>query len=325
MEPSRQIQLLLISVICIAILLLVSTGCKNGEVAPSPTPISTLTATQTPIPTPTPTLTSTLTPNGEGLLNLLNKFKSFPWIAYSPTHYNPDIGMVPTTDDIKEDLYTLSQSGIRGIVTYSSEGILAEIPRLAHEIGFQGVVMGIWTPGNEAEMEAAVQAAQYVDGYVVGNEGLEFSRYDFDTLEKSVYEVRSKTRKPVTTSEPISQYHKEVRLLSLGDWVFPNTHPYWAGITDPVNAVSWTRDTFDDLEVEASKTPVVLKEVGLPTAGKQMLSEYQQAYYYALLRDSGVHFVYFEAFDQPWKRMGLALIGGFSIQTDHRKSRQITY
>jgi hypothetical protein len=46
---------------------------------------------------------------------------------------------------------------------------------------------------------------------------------------------------------------------------------------------------------------VIFKEVGLPTAGNPRVSEYQQATYYAHLRDSQVRFVYFEAFDQPWK------------------------
>ena len=208
---------------------------------------------------------------------------------------------MPDTEEIVEDLRVLYEAEFRGIVTYGAGGVLSEIPRLAREVGFEGVVMGIWTPGDPEETEAAIQATSYVDGYVVGNEGLFFDRYDFEALERAVSELRVETGKPVTTSEVLSLYYTEEKLLRLGDWVFPNAHPYWQGITDPSDAVIWTQDTFDSLKTKADDIPVVLKEVGLPTAGAPRLSEYQQAEYYARLRDKPVNFVYFEAFDQPWK------------------------
>jgi hypothetical protein len=99
-------------------------------------------------------------------------------------------------------------------------------------------------------------------------------------------------------------YFKDEKLFSLGDWVFPNAHPFWQNITDPVQALGWTQNTFNALNERAGGLPVVLKEVGLPTAGAPRLSEYQQAEYYARLRESLVRYVYFEAFDQPWKTEG---------------------
>jgi hypothetical protein len=48
---------------------------------------------------------------------------------------------------------------------------------------------------------------------------------------------------------------------------------------------------------------VLLKEVGMPTAGAndEKLSEEAQKQYFVELANTDVNFVYFEAFDQPWR------------------------
>ena len=287
------------------------TASSSATLTPSmtstPTPTSTLTPTltRTPTPTntftPTPTLTptNTLTPTPTPTPNLAQKFELLSWVAYAPTNYDPNTGLMPSAESITEDLRVLYTAGFRGIVTYSAADIFAEIPRLAREVGFEGVVMGIWSPGDEAETQAAINALSFVDGYVVGNEGLSFHRYDYLTLDQAVKSPRQKTGKPVTTTDVISLYGDD-QLINLGDWVFPNVHPYWQSITDPIAAVNYTVNIYDSL-VQRVSEPVVFKEVGLPTAGNPRSSEYQQAEYYARLRDTQVQFVYFEAFDQPWK------------------------
>lgn len=103
----------------------------------------------------------------------------------------------------------------------------------------------------------------------------------------------------VTTTEEIGDYADE-RLLELGDWLFPNVHPYWHGITDPKPAVEWTVEQFEQLKARSNKT-IVFKEVGLPSAGDARVDEAKQAEYYRLLTETEVHFVAFEAFDGPWK------------------------
>lgn len=208
---------------------------------------------------------------------------------------------MPGLGDIEQDLQVLYETGFRGLVTYGASGVLAEIPRLARQVGFEGIVMGIWAPDDNRELEAAADAVSYVDGYVVGNEGLFFGRYTFDTLEQSIIALRERTGKPVTTSEVFSLYYEQEALLSLGDWVFPTVHPYWASITEPAEAAVWTLDAFDNLQSMAADRMVVFKEVGLPTEGAPTLSEYRQAEYYMHLQKSATRFVYFEAFDQPWK------------------------
>lgn len=294
------------------LILLINSCGRNGvtpngdTLSPTATIIMTRTATATPTTTATATITPTPTSSATPTpvpVSLSQKFLSLVWVAYAPTHHNPDpaANMTASEEVIREDLQILLDAGFRGIVTYSSSGILAEVPRIAVEMGFEGIIMGIWSPGDAEETGAALQAVNYIDGYVVGNEGLFFDRYNLETLELAIAELKAKTRKPVTTTEVLSLYFHEPKVLELGDWLFPNVHPYWQGITDPYEAATWTEDTFTELEARSGGKPVILKEVGLPSEGAPRLSQYQQALYYTKLRDSSVRFVYFEAFDQFWK------------------------
>lgn len=225
------------------------------------------------------------------------------WMDYAPTNFNPVTHQYPNEASIRSDLETLVNMNTRGIVTYGSENSLGQIPRLAKEAGIQKVVMGLWDPANQEELTNALQAQAYVDGYCVGNEGLN-SRYTFAALELAINNLRTQTNKPVTTTEVIENYSNQ-QLSDLGDWVFPNAHPYWHGIRDPATAVQWTLDQHNSL---AAQTPlmVVFKEVGLPSEGEAGLSQENQNAYYRelenrLLSSNSTKTVHFEAFDQPWK------------------------
>jgi exo-beta-1,3-glucanase (GH17 family) len=223
------------------------------------------------------------------------------WVGYSPPSSNPLKQIEATTAAIRADLTVLRKAGFTGVVTYSSSGLLGrELPALAQSLGFEGIIIGIWDPTNAKEIAAAKAAASspIVVGYCVGNEGLGV-RYKQSTLASVIQDIRKATGKPATTAETIEHYLNE-DLLQLGDWVFPNVHPYFNNQLDPERAVIWTREAYDDLK-RRSKNPVIFKEVGLPTAGAPHLSEAAQQRYYLELAKTNVQFVYFEAFDQPWK------------------------
>lgn len=226
------------------------------------------------------------------------------WICYAPTNFNPNILQFPDETSVRADLRALVNANFKGLVTYGSDNILGSVPRLAKEEGFTYVIMGVWDFNNSEEWNNAVNAAQYVDGYCVGNEGLLANRYILSTLLTKINQLRLATDKPVTTTEPIASY-SDSDLLNAGDWVFPNTHPYWNNITVPDDAANWTLQQYQSL-ADATSQIVVLKEVGLPSAGDSGLSETVQNQYYRKLEDltqnySGTTYVYFEAFDQPWK------------------------
>ena len=231
------------------------------------------------------------------------KVSGIVWVAYAPTSANPSAGVEATSEAIRGDLEILRKAKFTGLVTYSSTGIMGkEFPRIARETGFKGLILGIWNPNNRQEMATAVAAAKnpIVLGYCVGNEGLK-KRYDIKELSIAIDGLRKATGKPVTTTEEIDDYG-EKELLSIGDWIYPNAHPYFHSQLEPQAAIDWTVGAFKDL-IRRSKRFVMFKEVGLPTAGdsKGKLSDTTQQQYYAGLAQTDVRFVYFEAFDQPWK------------------------
>ena len=241
------------------------------------------------------------------------------WISYSPTNYNPDGGVFPTEASIRQDLQTLRNANFKGVITYGTKNILGNIARIAKEEGMQKVIAGIWDFNDNEELTNAINSQPHVDGYCVGNEGLVFGRYSLQDLETKMEMIRRATDKPVTTTEPLTMY--ESGLFGLGDWIFPNAHPFWQGIKDSPTAASWTKNQYDLIVAERdslglNNLKVLFKEVGLPTAGEAGLSEADQEAYYRHLEDlmgnwkseitnpaaiNPPKFSYFEAFDQPWK------------------------
>lgn len=238
---------------------------------------------------------------------LFRKLEELRWISYSPTNMNPNQGIWPGEASLRQDLQTLRNYGFQGIATYSAYNILGKIPQLAREIGFEGVIMGLWNfpqidpVAGQIEWNNALLARDYVDGYCVGNEGILTGRYSLAVLTEAVNSLRNITHKPVTTNEELNIYLNDSALLSLGDWIYPNAHPYWAGVKEPLPAVQWTVEKFNLLQQLAPGRFIAFKEVGLPTAGDTACSEERQAQYYYRLCGTNVRFHFFEAFDQPWK------------------------
>jgi len=227
--------------------------------------------------------------------------RQITWVAYAPTTANPNQGIEPTVESIKEDLAVLRSARFTGLVTYSCSGLLGQkLPEMAEQQDFKGLILGIWDPTNQQEIAAAITASgnTIVLGYCVGNEGLP-KRYKLEQLSAVMQSLRTLTGKPVSTAEQIEDYADKA-LLDLGDWVFPNVHPYFHHKLDPAVAVEWTKQTYDNLKKRTNHF-ILFKEVGLPTAGTPQMSETVQETYYLALAKTDVPFVYFEAFDQPWK------------------------
>ena len=235
--------------------------------------------------------------------NAESRLTRIQWVDYSPTNANPDRGVEPSLDSIRADLSALRKAGFTGIVTYTSLGMMGRpLASAAIDAGFEGMIAGVWDPANQKEISEAeeVSKSRIVLGICVGNEGLMNHRYSLAVLTRAMTEIRRTSAKLVTTSEVSQRYSSE--LLKLGDWVFPNAHPYFSNHFDPQGAVDWTKSEFHRIQAEAGRV-TILKEVGLPTAGNPGvgLSEQAQCEYYASLSLSDVRFAYFEAFDQPWK------------------------
>jgi exo-beta-1,3-glucanase (GH17 family) len=234
----------------------------------------------------------------------VSEVNSIKWVAYSSPNLKKNYRQ-PSAENIRKDLSILRKAGFTGLVTYGSSGIMGrDFPSIAQSLGFRGVILGIWNPLNENELANAKNAASLpvVLGYYVGNEGLFGSRerYAIRDLCSAIADLRTSSGKPVTTSEEIDDYSLHTELLFIGDWLFPNAHPYWHSTKYPSDAVKWETLRYRDM-VENTRRFVLFKEVGLPTSGAAGLSEGSHDRFYRDLAKSDVRFVYFEGFDQPSK------------------------
>ena len=81
------------------------------------------------------------------------------WVDYAPTVSDPERGIPATTDSIRADLLALRNAGFTGLVTYGCGGLFGrEVVASAASMGFRGVILGVWDPTNESEVDAAVEA-----------------------------------------------------------------------------------------------------------------------------------------------------------------------
>ncbi len=226
------------------------------------------------------------------------------WVDYAPTTADPSRGRSASPESIHEDLQVLRQAGFDGLITYgASEDFCRNLVNSAKEQGFKGLIIGVWNPSSPEELSAAEMVGRdsIVLGFCVGNEGYK-KRYAPEFLANAIQHLRQLTGKPVTTTEELDDYADDEQLLQMGDWVFPNVHPFWHGIYDPTQAAQWTQDQFLALQQKTNRF-VWFKETGFPTSGDSdgKMTETVQDEFYERLARTSVRFAYFEAFDQPWK------------------------
>jgi exo-beta-1,3-glucanase (GH17 family) len=268
------------------------------------------------------------------------------WILYSPSSqvapspsnptpaFNPDANAYPTDAQITADLQKLVSEGWKGIVTYSLLSTLGDVPRIASGLGLH-VIAGLYylksplNTGNEAALAAqeitnAVAAQNYVDGYVVGNEGLLRAKsggkaqYQLADVTATILDLQAqKVNKPMTTTEPSEfylnggPYSNPGALRDTGDWEFPNDN-FYDGVRRPADAyVQAENNYFGIIDQSKPGRTVVIKESFWPTAGTYQdgtpLTQQDQATYFQDLATqtvrsgSTVYFTWGEAYDQYWK------------------------
>ena len=175
----------------------------------------------------------------------IEKVDRIRWVAYSSPNPNPDGSYYqPTAADIYRDLLALKKANFTGLITYGSAGIMGkQFLTIAQSLGYQGIIMGIWNPRSQDELNNARNAASLsiVLGYGVGNEGLSGprARYSSTDLCSAISDLHAGTGKPATTSEDIEAYYRQPELLNAGDWVFPISHPYWHFTKYALDAIQW--------------------------------------------------------------------------------------
>ncbi|MBI3172392.1 MAG: hypothetical protein HYZ25_01635 [Chloroflexi bacterium] len=233
----------------------------------------------------------------------VQKVSRIRWVAYSsPSRAD---GSQPSEEAIYADLSALKRAGFDGLITYGALGVMGKpFLTIAQELGYKGIILGLWSPTNKAEFRTALDAADLpiVLGYNIGNEGLSGrrDRYTLTELCAAITSLRTATGKPVATSEDVDTYYRRSELLKVGDWVFAIAHPYWHWTKNPLAAVQWEMNQYAALGQRTDRF-IFFKEVGLPSDGAKGLSEVNQDFYYRELAKTDVRFAYFEGFDQPSK------------------------
>lgn len=226
------------------------------------------------------------------------------WVAYAPTNFDPN-GSPPRLPDeasLRADLTVLRRAGFDGLITYGAD--IGPITKIAGEVGFDRLILGIWNPSSQAEQATIIReaASDRVIGVIVGNETLTFRRSDVPTLAAAMASVRRATGKPVSSTEVIEAFFTNRDLVEASDFLTVNAHPYFHALRDPVKAAEWTIAAYDNLAARVRQRPILLKEIGMPTLGDEGLSEANQARYFTLMSQSHVNFAYFEAYDALFKR-----------------------
>ena len=235
--------------------------------------------------------------------------------SYSPFQQGqfPQKDQYPTDDQMRQDLAIMSKLTYN-IRTFSVDGTLGDIPKLAEEFGLR-VTLGIWiSPDlerNEREIQRAIEIAnssRSVVRVVVGNEALFREEITPQALIVLLDRVRAAVKVPVTTSEQWHIWEKNPQLAKHVDLIAAHILPFWEFI--PMDkAGQYVLDRARDLKKLFPKKPLLLSEVGWPSNGRMRggneTSPADQAIYLRTLVNKlnrqGYNYFVIEAFDQPWK------------------------
>ncbi|CRM18589.1 Cellulose synthase catalytic subunit [UDP-forming] [Pseudomonas sp. 31 E 6] len=235
--------------------------------------------------------------------------------SYSPFQQGqyPQKNQYPTDEQMRQDLAIMSKL-TDNIRTYSVDGTLGDIPKLAEEFGLR-VTLGIWiSPDlerNEREIQRAIEIAntsRSVVRVVVGNEALFREEITSEALIVLLDRVRAAVKVPVTTSEQWHIWEKNPQLAKHVDLIAAHILPFWEFI--PMDkAGQYVLDRAKDLKKLFPKKPLLLSEVGWPSNGRMRggneTSPADQAIYLRTLVNKlnrqGYNYFVIEAFDQPWK------------------------
>lgn len=239
------------------------------------------------------------------------------FISYTPRKFTVVSGRTQpvTAQDVLEDL-TLLKPDFDSLITYSCMNGLEHVPAAAEKLGYRAVIIGIWDPGSDAEVETAIRLAgrypELIAAVAIGNEGIYAKRYGTADVEKAFLRIRKALPSlKLTTSEPFFLYLKPEYFdyFNRMDLLLPNIHPVfekWFRPADAGNAAAFVVNVADRLQSRYAR-PLIVKETGMPSGPTSagFTEAYQSAFWVELLKRLAVSETRsvscFEAFDAPWK------------------------
>lgn len=240
--------------------------------------------------------------------------------AFAPyrADQDPQQNLHPTVEQIDEDLALLAGKTY-AVRTYTVEGVLAEIPKLAKKHGIN-VMVGGWLDTDETknniEIERLIKTvnsnAQNVVRVILGNETILHDRMPVEQLIKHLALVRAKVNAPVSTAEPWHIWLKYPELVQHSDFIAVHMLPYWEGIAQE-KAVDYIVYRMNELREKYPHKPIIIGEVGWPSDGRTRINAqtglaeqatFLRRFLARALKEKYVYYV-IEAFDQPWKSNSL--------------------
>lgn len=254
-------------------------------------------------------------------------------LAYNPSGMSDatkqDTG--PSTTRIHDDFVKLAPLTPE-LRTYSVDRDLDRVASIAKPLKLK-ITLGLWLgkdpKHNATEIArglATVRAnPDVIARIVVGNEALQHGYMTSEALIAAIRQVRKglgNKNIPVGTAEIWSMWGDAHDLAKASDFIGVHILPYWDGVGIG-ESVAYVARRYDDLARAYPGKPIVILEVGWPSAGPirqgAVASPENQARFTkdftALAKARGFKYFLFEAFDQPWKiREGdTALWGLFDV------------
>jgi exo-beta-1,3-glucanase (GH17 family) len=243
--------------------------------------------------------------------------KNARFVSYTPRSFSVVNGQTKpaSLEGITADL-TLLRADFDSLITYSCINGLEHVPDAAEKLGYLALIVGIWDPKSEIEIQNAIRLAKKhpkrIIAISIGNEGIYAKQYVPADVEKTRLRLRKALPSiALTTSEPFFLYLKPeyFDFFNKMDLLLPNIHPTfeaWFQPSDAKNGAAFVLNVAGRLQSQYPK-PLIVKETGLPSGPASMgyTEAYQSAFWSEILKQFPASetraFSCFEAFDAPWK------------------------
>lgn len=236
-------------------------------------------------------------------------------LSFSPMRrdHDPLKERLPTPEQIEEDLAFLA-SKVTAVRIYGMSGGLKLVPELAARYGLN-VMAGAWigpdAERNGRELRDLIRIGRNhrnVVRLLVGNEALLRGDVTAEELIGYIREVQKQVGRRVSTAEPWHIWLRHPELARTVDFIAVHILPYWEGVHVD-DAVDYVFMRYDQLRRAYPDKPIILAEVGWPSAGPAIgqatpslvnQAKYLRTFLNAVESTDIVYYVV-EAFDQPWK------------------------
>ncbi|MGI6656984.1 MAG: glycosyltransferase [Desulfobulbus sp.] len=221
----------------------------------------------------------------------------------------------PTVEQIESDIALLADT-THAIRSYTVEGTLAEIPRLAaaHNVN---LMLGAWVgrdkKSNDEQIATVIklyrQYHKHIVRVLVGNEVLLRADQPVEQLIQYIRTAKRSIWAPVSTAEPWHIWLQNPGLVKEVDFIAIHLLPYWEEV--PIDkAVEYCIKRYNEIKAAYPDKEIVIAEVGWPSGGRirggAVPSPTNQAKFLRRFLDFAEenNYTYYlmEAFDQIWKK-----------------------